>query len=189
MRVDGWRTGPRSGSTTVTARREPALLVHDAGLGHDQRFPALVVAERARRAPARDVRDHQPRIPRRERLGTEPEALGGVRPQRIHHDVGAPQQCPQPVEVSVIVQVERHAALATQQRRPARELPQRTAVGRLNHDHLGTAVGEELRRLRAGQRRRQVNHHEAGQRTVRRRTDDRHVALLASAGESHEAVK
>ena len=44
--------------------------------------------------------------------------------------------------------------------RASRELAQRTAIGRLDHDHFGAAVGEELRRLCSRQRRRQVDHHE-----------------------------
>ena len=156
-------------------RRKSALLVHDARLRHHQGLPALVVTKRPGRTPARDRRHDEPRVGLRQRVVGKSDALGRGRPHGVDHHVGATQQSTQALQIGVVVQVQCHAALATQQGGPARELAQLTTGGRLDHDHLGATVGEELRRLSPGQRRRQVDHHEAGQWTVRRRTGFRHV--------------
>ena len=167
--------------------RQSALLVHDAGFRHYQGFPALVVTERPGRPPTRDRRCDESRVGVRHRLFGKPDTLRRGRPHRVHHDVGAAQQRTQALQIRVIMQVQCHAALAAKQGGPACELAQRTTVGRLDHDHLGAAISEKLRRLRSGQRRRQVDHHDAGQRTVRR--DFGHICSLPPAGNFDEDVQ
>jgi hypothetical protein len=97
-----------------------------------------------------------------------PEAarLGGTRPQALDEDVGAVGQAQQHVEAAAQVERDRPLAGVHGEEHRALAVPERRAPGarfvadgrRLDLDHVRSERREDLRAVRAGERRRHVDH-------------------------------
>ena len=150
----------------VAAVPRAAVLPHRAA----ERVGRLVVAaERGARAVLERTRvqvDHG-RVDRAHLLVLDAESLGRAGAHVVGDDVGRLDQPPQRVGRGRVLDVEGQVALAlVDAHAHVVERPGRVIAGRVDRDHVGTEVGEQLRRPRSRDREPEVEHAHACERAT-----------------------
>jgi hypothetical protein len=145
-------------------RHQPAHRLQQQVVAGQRRRP-LARAERADRAV------HDARVGARDVVVAQPEPVGGARPERLDHDVGAIAQLAREREIGRVLEVEDDRALVAveaqvvgrallDERRPpgARVV---AAVGPLDLDDVGPEVAQRHRAQRPGEHAREVGDEDA----------------------------
>jgi hypothetical protein len=138
-------------------RRHRRERLQGTDLGHHQRLVALHVGVPTGASEPRDRGVHEARVARPQRVVAQAEALGDSGAERLHDDVGRGGEVLGSTTVLGILQVDLDALLAARPERVRGLRPQLAPARRLDLHYLGPEVGEELRRLGARQRVREVD--------------------------------
>ena len=181
QRRDDAECGPDTGADVDHGRADadarPVRLARDADQAGErlhQRVVARLVGERPRLPERAHRAVDEPLVSRSQRLAAEPEALGGARAQRLHEHVGSVDEPQQRLTALLVLEVERerplgavgreeHHAPALEEARPPRA--GLVAPGRMLHlHHVGAEAAEDLGAGGAGERGRDVDDPDAGER-------------------------
>ena len=164
--VDRHLAGGERGERHVHERRSGVRAHATEGLEHTElrHHRALVaghVAVRALPAPPRHRGVHEARVERAHRVVAETDRVEHAGLVRLDQHVGMTRQVAQDLAVALVVDVEHDAALATTPERVGGVLADLGTTRRLDLDHVGTEVGEQLTDLCTHTVRRQVDDSQA----------------------------